>query len=492
MSSSVTRGGSKATFAAGVLVFTLALFWPMLINGGPLLFFDTPTYLNQGYEAVSWVTGKLGIGAGEAAVAVDAASGAAAATGEDVAAAGGAPEVRAIRSVPYAIFSYLAILTPLGTYGLALAQTLMVVAPLVAIVLAAEPEARPRGPLAIGGLALVALTSVAFFTSFLMPDVLAAVVVLYAMALVRGFDEAGFVLRLVLAGVACFAIASHYGHVPVAFAVLVVAVALRWLSSRSSGWMVAAAVLPFVLAIGFNAALGVVVSGGASIAPKRLPLLIARSIEDGPGYRYLIEACPTENYAICEHFDVLPDNIQDVMWEPGGIGDASGEMIARIRDEELHVIWEIFKRYPAEQTTALIGNSLAQFFALGTENLHRGTMRFTAQDGYRVDMRRGEPSPVIDALGVIHVLSVIVGALAIVWLAFTGPGLRPRDRDMVLVLLVGLLANAAVFGGLSAPVDRYQSRLAWIVPFVAMLLWMERRARREREARDVREGVIAA
>jgi hypothetical protein len=40
--------------------------------------------------------------------------------------------------------------------------------------------------------------------------------------------------------------------------------------------------------------------------------------------------------------------------------------------------------------------------------------------------------------------------------------------------MVSLMANAAVFGGLSAPADRYQMRVIWIVPMVAALFWLAR------------------
>jgi hypothetical protein len=43
------------------------------------------------------------------------------------------------------------------------------------------------------------------------------------------------------------------------------------------------------------------------------------------------------------------------------------------------------------------------------------------------------------------------------------------------VVVVGLAANATIFGGLSAPVDRYQMRVIWIVPMIAALFWLARR-----------------
>jgi hypothetical protein len=43
------------------------------------------------------------------------------------------------------------------------------------------------------------------------------------------------------------------------------------------------------------------------------------------------------------------------------------------------------------------------------------------------------------------------------------------------VAIAGLVANAAIFGGLSAPVDRYQARVIWIIPMLAALFWLVRR-----------------
>ena len=37
--------------------------------------------------------------------------------------------------------------------------------------------------------------------------------------------------------------------------------------------------------------------------------------------------------------------------------------------------------------------------------------------------------------------------------------------------LIVLATNAAIFGGLSAPVDRYQGRLGWFVAVVAAYCW---------------------
>ena len=38
------------------------------------------------------------------------------------------------------------------------------------------------------------------------------------------------------------------------------------------------------------------------------------------------------------------------------------------------------------------------------------------------------------------------------------------ERDLAFLIIAGLIVNAVIFGGLSAPVDRYQSRIVWLLP----------------------------
>jgi hypothetical protein len=55
-------------------------------------------------------------------------------------------------------------------------------------------------------------------------------------------------------------------------------------------------------------------------------------------------------------------------------------------------------------------------------------------------------------------------AAAFVVLAWRRGYLSAPERDLALLVLVGLIVNALIFGGLSAPVDRYQSRIVWLIP----------------------------
>ena len=83
----------------------------------------------------------------------------------------------------------------------------------------------------------------------------------------------------------------------------------------------------------------------------------------------------------------------------------------------------------------------------------------------------GVRATLLEAMGAVHLASYLAGAVLLALLVWRSP----QAGGPVVVLVVGLLANAAIFGGLSAPVDRYQARVAWLVPLLALVLLIERR-----------------
>jgi len=71
--------------------------------------------------------------------------------------------------------------------------------------------------------------------------------------------------------------------------------------------------------------------------------------------------------------------------------------------------------------------------------------------------------------------TVLLSLIALLFLVLIGMrnGRWKKEWTMMLIcLFVFLLANAAVCGILSNPVDRYQARVIWLIPFLTMTLGM--------------------
>ena len=462
----VSLRGLLLALAAAVL-----LSWPMLILSAPLMFSDSAFYIKQGSSIWHMLT-ELVLAASAPDLETAAPSSGAAAPAPAAASA-----TWSVRSAPYPFFAYISSLSPLGLAGTVILQSAAVFFMLFAVV-RREFEA-PAVDVALVVLACGTLTSLPWFTSYLMPDFLAAAVILYAAVLVRSFDTLSTSQRVVLGLLAAFAIGSHYGHMPLAVACIGAALAFRLWQRRLGVSVVIAAVAPVVAVVAFNAAVGMAVFDGASAAPRRLPVLLARSIEDGPARLHLEAHCTTARYTICEVFPEIPSSVDAVMWSEGSLLEtASPEQMNRIREEEFLILWRAFLDYPLQQTWSLIGNTVEQFVSVGTRDFLFAEIK--RQDGRVVaDFNREHLRGLLDAFGLVHAASVVFGLVALAMMAWADRLRVGRwEREVVMVVLVGLLANAAIFGGLSAPADRYQSRVAWLVPVMAGLFWLERRRQR--------------
>ncbi len=451
-------GAPALSFAVGG---ALLLCWPMLVFDGPLIFFDTEGYLSQGraiFERLgALVTRQSGVNLDVGELRKEAAS------------------AGSTRALAYAAFVFLTS-WPFGLTGTAVLQTtfvLLMVWPLVQIPLANKPSLSLMAGVGTGIAAMALLTSLPFVASFIMPDLLAAALILYALVLVNGWDDLNLSSKGVLAMIACFAILIHYGNIPLVSVCVAVALVVRYATFRRDFQSVGFALAPILVAVTLNAALSMIAFGQTSITPQRLPVMLARSIQDGPARWHLDEHCVTERYAICGIHATVPPDVGKILWSPQGIKHAPKQLQAAIRAEELLVLRRAFAEYPLQQLYSLSRNALLQLSRAGTADLQLYDPKALVENANPVPLNldRG----LLDTAGVVHQLMYAIGALAILVCLVGRNRMRSRPAlGMVAVLVGGLLANAAIFGGLSAPVDRYQARIAWLVPGLAMLLWHRR------------------
>lgn len=453
----------RIALVAVVVLLSAVLLWPALLNGGPLIFHDSLQYLGQGRGGVDMVAAKIAAAVNPADVVAVAGAGDA----ED--------QVKFLRSITYQVFAYAGTLSPLGFSGTAFLQSLIVVV-LVAIIAGREAIANPL-PAAVAATICVAFTALPWTVSTLMPDVFAAVAILCAIIIAARLDRIGWGGKLFVLFAGSMATLSHYGHPPVFFVAAGAALMALVLQRRVSAWAVVLAAGPLVVSFVANMGVAQVVFDEPSIVPLRLPILLARSIEDGPARWYLEENCDVYAYAICELWEEgdIPENLKGLLWSPDGILAATDEQMTRIRDEEFLILGRAFLEYPSEQTWALVGNAVRQMGLIGLADVTWGRV-IEGPDG------AFERLPIVPAaledLSVIEGLQklVVLAAIGVILLFAARDGLRvgDRERTIVFVALVGLAANAAIFGGLSIPVDRYQMRVMWIVPLIAALVWLAR------------------
>ncbi|MEM9755031.1 MAG: hypothetical protein AAF914_03510, partial [Pseudomonadota bacterium] len=302
---------------AAVFIFVGAalVLWPLALTGGhPFMMIDTAVYADQGDRIWSGV-GQLfssfdgadmdtaGAGAGGA---VDALRSQAAA--DDT-----------IRSITYAAF--VGLLLPAGAIWVLSVQAALVLAALYAVVAPALRSLSWGAGLAVCALVLVA-SPLSTMASFLMPDILGAVVILFEIRIAMGFHALDRASRIVLVLITIAAITSHYGNIPLAVLLFGIAALMRAGRRRAVLAVGAVAGGTAFVAVALNVAIGVVGFDTVSLAPNRAPIMLARSIEDGPA-RWVLEAdCASAEprYALCAYWGTdIPTNVGAALWNERGM-----------------------------------------------------------------------------------------------------------------------------------------------------------------------------
>lgn len=462
----MSRGAtlSRWIVLGALLALTAALIWPAMLNSGPLIFFDTLVYLDQGRSGVDMIAGRL---AAVVTAADASADGALRAAGRDAG---------FMRSIAYPVFLYLSSQTQLSHFGAALAQA-AVVAPLVAMIAGREALADPVAA-TIAAAFCIALTSAPWSVSTMMPDIFAAVAILCAMIIAARLERLGLGGRLFVFGAATLAMLAHYGHPPLYLVAAGAALLSLLIQRRLSAAAVALALGPLAAALLTSVGASTAILDEQSVAPRRLPLLLARSMEDGPALWHLREHCGEYRYAVCELWDhEMPSDLGSLLWGDESIRNkATDDQMARIRQEEFLILKRAFVEYPVAQTWSFVGNAVRQTWMIGTSDISWGRVIESDDGGFQSDS--AEPADVsgLAAVGAAH-KAVVIAALGLIafWLVRDGLRAGDRERALLFVAVVGLCANAAIFGGLSAPTDRYQARVIWIVPMLAALFWLARR-----------------
>jgi hypothetical protein len=460
------------------------LLVPALVAGGPFVFYDADTY----YEAGRWAYAQLSDSLGLAPV-VEAVPG--------VAHSALAP--LAGRSSAYGLFLYLTASLG-GLWATSAVQAATAAWILHALARAFAPAA-PRGAFAALIVTLTGGASLPFFAAFAMPDLFAGLGAAAAILLLLFPDRFRSAERLGLWGFTAAAMAAHQTHLAVGLVlaacggVLLLAAGAGpgRASSRAAAVFAAAAVAASV-----NLLYAAFVHARTGEPLLRPPFVTARVLADGPGRDYLRAACAHgAGFELCRFRGQRLDSSDRFLWSarPGqgvfSVADAAERR--RLAAEQVRFVAGVLIHAPLRQASASARNFLDQATSVSVDEplTHRGDILASPEwRGSRLaTLTRAVsrcareaacPAPPLVPLKLLHGL---VLALTGGWAAWRlsrrdvlegarrGGVDSPAGRVLAAVVLVVLVlaANAAVCGVLSGTFPRYQARLIWLAPALAVL-----------------------
>ena len=445
-----------------MLAAALVMSWPAVYNGYPLLYPDSMSYLRQGAPVAKAVFLHRFAGY-----------------------YGGRSLIYSVGILPFHWN-----VTP---WPVVVLNALVTAYVLWLVVRSLLPERMPQAYLVLVGL-LSLLTGLGWFVGWIMPDLFGPVLYLVIYLLVFAPETLSRAERRAVVLIAAWSVASHITHLMLAAGLCVLFVAVlavrRQLTSRALGPVGTVAMIAFVAAAA-QVALHTYLYGKPSLNGQRPPFVMARMIADGPGRWYLRQHCPALHVAICAHSNNLPDNVDAFLWRADGIWQrASLAEQERIRNEEAPIVLGTLRAYPRQELVVSADHFWQQLQTFDLSDYDPNpwilAMVDTVLPGARpryIKTRQARETLHDELFSSVQAWAVLASLVLIVCSAlFWRAGWTPRVIGLATIIGFVVIANAAVTGVLANVEERYQARVIWLVPLLAIVLgltWLDQRRRRD-------------
>lgn len=494
-------GCASVGACAAVLASAVLMMIPALVNGAPFVFWDTAFYYAAG-DLITALDPRAAIVSlqNDPELLTRTVSSA-----ESDRLLDRAATHLGARSVAYALFLDRATAL-VSMWGAAFFQCLFVAACLWAALRLVFGRAVTPWKFVILSLVLVAATPLFIYAPLLMPDILAATMIVLVAAQFVAHENAGPIGRIALAAAILVCLLVHPSHAPIAALFAAVAAGIRLLQTRRLGDAGRPTAWVFgVIASGIavNASLDAYAEHRLGRDLQRPPLLTARVIDDGPGRIYLAAQCKSSPYEVCKFADrilAVPESAGNLMVfgltaKDGGVFLAEEIGVAeKLNAQNLAFARDAVLASPERQIVASVSNFLRLLVSFrpvswpGTELTFtyesyagaRGWVGMSKLLAYLPTRERCARTPsawcgAVPLKSLRFLYYPVVGMAGLVLFAgvlrllLRQESLSRLDSIDLFITLVctGMLVNALVTGVVGGPFDRYQARVIWLVPALA-------------------------
>lgn len=428
------------------LAGSLLLIFPAIINGYPLIYSDTSTYLASGF---TW-------------------------------------QPPFDRPMAYGVFIRLASLNGLTLWTVLLFQAMLLSLLLYKLSFRIPGVRTDRKPLAyILVLIAASLSGAAWTTSYLLPDVFTAIMVLSLLLIVLGEGpgrkHTGF---YILYG---FALSTHSSHLVLSIALIALLI-LIWLMSRKEERS-RFRIRQIALFIGITV-FGYL-SMASSLSKSRHVFLMGAYVEQGIIGAYLEDNCGEESYSLCAYKDSLPAHAWEFMWEPssplyrlGGWKATKDEFSEIIRNTYLSpkYFWMHIRSSARQTAQQLIRFRSVDVYGVAPNNeqLRERITQYVPGDTHRFDsaIQNRTNLRVFAWMNPLQLALVLTSLLLIlVWIPRPFRGNSAFMTGTLMVIIYSILIHAFICGTFANAIDRLGNKMIWFLPVLAVLLMIDRQSK---------------
>lgn len=322
-------------------------------------------------------------------------------------------------------------------------------------------------------------TALPWLVCMIHPDIFTAVACLL-LVLIFGSSQPQWWLYLLF----WVAVAVHMSH-PLLLAAMV---ALLFVTRRLYSHKVFPAPLlryGLVMALSLSA----IAIMGSAISKSKHVFFTGTLVEKGVLQVYLHEQCGNHNYKLCAFKDNMPQTSDAFVWLHDSplyqVGDWAGSKpeFSAI-DRDIITTPRYLGMYI--RASAIQFSHQLNEFNVGTgtfkfepgSNVHQQIQTYLPHEQTRFEQAMQNNSDLPGGLAWVNILLkaiVYASTLAIAW--FIISGWRSMSLNLRLLLIVitgGYIINCADFALLSTLIGRYSAKVVWLIPFAAMLCFLQK------------------
>ena len=449
-----------------LILSTVSFMAPALWNGFPLIFTDSLSYLTSGIELVAPVD----------------------------------------RPIFYGIYlrftNYI-----FDLWGAVFFQSALLIFLLMKFSMSIAPDFRRVNSLA-WILASSILGIAPWFSSQISPDIFTACLFLTYMIWVFSYENSSrlnaIYIGLLMIAVQCM----HSGNIMIGFILYVCITIVLAIQKKSLKSIKKFSVL-ILITLSISTALiivsNVVFHQGLTFNRWGKVIFLARLLEDGPALKYLKAKCSDSKLNTCIALPLFEDASQkevelglvhnpelknmilnSLLWD-GGINKIGG--LDKVNSEASQIIFGTIYEYPKDVLISILKNTFDQLKTFTVGNQLGSTAHLDAinnfiklyfpekVDAYVQSMQfQDKVKPFTAAINPFYTTIIYISIIFLfaVLIKSCIQGFKSMNKTSIQILILSvfgfMVANAVVTGGLSAVFDRYQGRVIWLLPAVALFL----------------------
>lgn len=326
------------------------------------------------------------------------------------------------------------------------------------------------------------LSTLPWFTGFIMPDIFTGVLILSLFLLIFCPSQLSLGEKIYLVALVIVAVTVHFSHIPLALGVLTLALIFKVMMRGKNilpspslwhGIIAVAVALVLLVANGYRS------YGILTISPSGYAFLLARLVADGPAVQYLRDKCPEQKYALCDYLDQMPADSDEFLWPLDSPFRKVG-WVTGYREEGQKIVMGTILHNPAQIGSLVLSNTFRQIPMINnwygiapyldkSDPTDAIKVNFPGDFGAYASSRQNQNTLGLSRFNRLHllVISLCLPLAAAVFCFYL-----KRRLYLQLTFLISLACayglSAFITAALAVPHNRYGSRLIWLLPFFCL------------------------